>query len=657
MKLLTVCALVAVAFIAGKGDGSLKVGLQKVKAKAVHLMAATSGGSSDTSGPAAGAGPLIRGPSVALDLNILVDQFGYRPADSKVAVIRSAREGFDAERRFSPGDAYEVRSVDGNAPVFAAAPVRWKKGSIDRSAGDIGWWFDFSEVRAPGSYYIYDVQKKVRSATFRIAPDVYRDILKAAVRVFYYQRSGFEKKPPFAEACWADKAAYLGPGQDRNARDIRDLDEARSEQDLSGGWFDAGDTNKYVTFASQPVHQLLTAYQEHPAAFTDDFNIPESGNGIPDVIDELRWEIEWLKKMQQPDGTSLLKLGTRKHVTAPPPSSDSLPRYYVRSCTSSTIASAAMFAHAARVFAAFPALAKDAADLKARAVKAFDAYQAEPDKETDCDDGQVLSGDADQDRDTQEGIAVTASIYLFAVTGEKRFHDYLKANYRKLQPYKDVGWSRYYPQMGEALLYYTRLPNADGELRATVLADKRADVKGGHEVYGSSGEDLYRNPLGVQQYHWGSNSIRASYGNTNLDAIAYGSDPDNDAAYRLRALDTLHYFHGVNPFGIVYLSNMYGLGATYSANEIFSVWFAPGTRFSNARTTECGPAPGYLAGGPNANARQDGVPEQLVPPVGQPPQKSYRDWNRPWPDAAYAITEPSNVYQANYVKLISAFAE
>ncbi|TDU28645.1 cellulase-like Ig domain-containing protein [Panacagrimonas perspica] len=654
MKLLTVCALAAVAFITVKGDGSLKAGLHKLKARATPLLAAAVG-APDTSGPAVGAGPLVRGPDVPLDLNILVDQFGYRPADSKIAVIRSAREGFDAERRFSPGDAYEVRSVDGNAPVFAAAPVPWKKGSIDRSAGDVGWWFDFSEVHAAGSYYLYDVQRNVRSATFRIAPDVYHDILKAAVRVYYYQRSGFEKKPPFADACWADKAAYLGPGQDRSARDIRTPDETRSEQDLSGGWFDAGDTNKYVTFASQPVHQLLTAYQQYPAAFTDDFDIPESGNGIPDVIDEVRWEIEWLKKMQQPDGTSLLKVGARKHVTAAPPSSDTQPRYYVGSCTSSTIANAAMFAHAARVFAGFPALAKDAGDLKARAVKAFDAYQAKPDKETNCDDGKVLSGDADQDRETQEGIAVTASIYLFAVTGEQRFHDYLKANYRKLQPYKDVGWSRYHPQMGEALLYYTRLPNADSELRATVLADKRSDVKGGHEVYGSSGEDLYRNPLGAQQYHWGSNSVRASYGSTNLDAIDYRSDPDNDAAYRLRALDTLHYFHGVNPFGIVYLTNMYRYGATYSANEVFSSWFSLGTRFSNARTSACGPAPGYLAGGPNANAGKDGVPEQIVPPVGQPPQKSYRDWNKPWPDASYAVTEPSNVYQAGYVKLIAAF--
>ena len=159
-----------------------------------------------------------------------------------------------------------------------------------------------------------------------------------------------------------------------------------------------------------------------------------------------------------------------------------------------------------------------------------------------------------------------------------------------------------------------------------------------------------------EQYHWGSNSVRASYANTNIDMLVYGVDEAEAAQYKGRALDTVHYFHGVNPFGIVYLSNMYGQGATYSANEIFHQWYAHGTRFSNARLSECGPAPGYFVGGPNANAQSDGVPQDIQPPVNQPPQKAYRDWNTPWPDASYTVTEPSIVYQSNYVKALAAFA-
>ncbi len=391
--------------------------------------------------------------------------------------------------------------------------------------------------------------------------------------------------------------------------------------------------------------------------FTDDFNIPESGNGVPDLIDEVRWEVAWLKKMQEPDGSSLLKVGTLKVVPTAPPSSDDLPRYYVHSCTSATIALSGMLAHAADVFSRVPGLKTESEDLKRRAAKAFDAYQRAPAKEENCDDGKVTSGDADVASDVQEGLAVTAAIYLFAATGESRFHEYLRSNYRKLWAYKDLGWSRYHPYMGEALLYYTRLATADAGFSETILSDKRADTRAGNQVYGRSGDDLYRSYLHDGQYHWGSNSIRAAYGNTNLDAVAYRVDPRGDAAYLERALDTLHYLHGVNPFGMVYLSNMYAYGATYSANEIFSTWFNEGTRWSNAQRSACGPAPGFLAGGPNVNAASNGVPANLKPPVGQPPQKSYRDWNKGWPDASYTVTEPSNVYQGAYVKLLAAFAE
>ena len=71
---------------------------------------------------------------------------------------------------------------------------------------------------------------------------------------------------------------------------------------MRGGWFDAGDTNKYVTFASHPLHQLLSAYTQNPAVWTDDFNIPESNNGVPDLLDEIRFELDWFQRMQDNDG-------------------------------------------------------------------------------------------------------------------------------------------------------------------------------------------------------------------------------------------------------------------------------------------------------------------------------------------------------------------
>jgi hypothetical protein len=76
-------------------------------------------------------------------------------------------------------------------------------------------------------------------------------------------------------------------------------------QDLHGGWWDAGDFNKYTSWGASDAIELLHAYAESPSAFSDDTNIPESGNGVPDVLDEVKWELDWLTRMQSADGSVL----------------------------------------------------------------------------------------------------------------------------------------------------------------------------------------------------------------------------------------------------------------------------------------------------------------------------------------------------------------
>lgn len=593
------------------------------------------------------------GPSIELDLRLLVDQFGYRPGDRKVAVIRTPVAGYDAGSPFNPADRLEVRRVKDGSAAFEGPITPWNNGVHQESSGDAGWWFDFSTLDETGEYYLYDGKNRVRSAVFRIDSDVFRAPLRAATKMYYYQRSGVDKKGPHADACWTDAAAYVGPRQDLEARDIRARDNPATARDVSGGWFDAGDTNKYVTFAAHAVHQLLTAYQRYPRVFSDDFGIPESGNGIPDLVDEVKWEIDWLKKMQNPDGTSALKVGVIDYKRVGVPSADRLPRYYIGSCTSSTITAAGMFAHAADVYRTIPQLSGEAQELSRRARLAFDAFLASKMLEEDCDDQTIRAGDADLDRDAQLGFAAQAALYLFAATGEARYHDYLKRNYKAMWPYRDIGWSRYYPSMGDALLHYTTLPNADPEFKANLLRDKEADAMAGSGVYRESPEDLYRSHMPRAQYHWGSNSVRAAYGSTNMDVVAFRLDQERHASYEARAVASLNYLHGVNPFGQVYLSNMYRHGVTHSLNEIFHAWFWEGTRYANALTSECGPAPGYLVGGPNAKVADHGVPADLVPPSGQPAQKAYLDRNLER-GAAWTFAEPSIVYQAAYIKLLAA---
>lgn len=233
---------------------------------------------------------------------IMVDQFGYRPQDSKVAVIVDPQVGFNANQGLTPSHTLFVKNTKTNHIVFSGVPFPWHNGETHQQSGDKAWWFDFSGVTTPGSYVIVDPQKKAQSPPFKIQDNVYRNTLKVATKMFFYQRSGFAKKRPYANACWTDKASFIGARQDREARLVTDKSNPATARDVSGGWMDAGDTNKYVTFAESVVHQLLTAYQDNPSIWTDDFNIPESRNGLPDLLDEIMFELEWLKKMQDKDG-------------------------------------------------------------------------------------------------------------------------------------------------------------------------------------------------------------------------------------------------------------------------------------------------------------------------------------------------------------------
>jgi endoglucanase len=154
--------------------------------------------------------------AITLSAHLLVDQFGYRNSDPKVAVIRNPQMGFDSTDTFSPGATYQVRKADDGTVVFSGAIGPWNGGAVEASSGDNGWWFDFSSLSTSGTYFVYDVDKQVRSATFAIAAQPYTNVLKAAMRMYFYQRAGNSsgggaKQPPHADQCWADTPAYVGP--------------------------------------------------------------------------------------------------------------------------------------------------------------------------------------------------------------------------------------------------------------------------------------------------------------------------------------------------------------------------------------------------------------------------------------------------------------
>jgi chitodextrinase len=590
---------------------------------------------------------------------IRVDQFGYLQNARKVAVIVNPQVGSNAGQPFNAStgaNQYQVRRWSDDAVVFSGTIQAWKNGATQTSSGDKGWWFDFSMVNTPGSYYIFDVGNNVGSHRFEIGDHVYNEVLKAAVRTYYYQRINFAKQPPYTDAKWADAATHEGPGQDREATSRYAKSDMSTARDLHGGWMDAGDMNKYVTFAEEPVALLVESYRLNPSVFGDDFNIPESGNGIPDILDEVKWELDFLKRMQDATGTGglFLKVGVDNYNETNPPSADTRPRYYLPECTSSTLSGAAMFAAAGAVYRTIPALSTYAQDLIARAERAFARARVTTNGfttfQTDCDDGNIKSGDADKPASIQRQSAVVAAIYLFEATGKAEYKSFVESQYSQIQPIANEWWGPYTMHVHIALLRYAANPAATPTV-ATRIRSLKSQQNGVLSINDyNAAADLYRAYMADPQYHWGSNQVRGNAGIANLDFVDFNVNASNKALYREVAEQYLHWFHGVNAQGKVMLSNMYAYGADNSQNEIYHTWFADGTEWDNALTSPRGPAPGYLTGGPNNMDQYDGTQGHIR---DEPLQKRYKDWNAGFPENSWIFTEVAIYNQAPYVSLLS----
>ncbi|MEM6396990.1 MAG: glycoside hydrolase family 9 protein [Bacteroidota bacterium] len=589
---------------------------------------------------------------------IHVDQFGYLPDAIKVAVLSDPQQGINAADSYSPSGNIELKNVSNDQTVWVGSPQIWNGGATHGQSGDKGWWLDFSNFSTTGSYYLLDPASGERSAVFEIENDVYDQLMADAGRAFFYNRCNAPKQSPYADGPWTDATNFLNPNQDADCIALSDPNNMSLRRDLSGGWFDAGDYNKYVSFAFSAVNPLLWAYVENPNVFTDNWNIPESGNGIPDILDELKWELDWLLKMTNPDGSVINKMGSISfddNANAPP-SANFDSRYYGPTCSSASISAAGMFAHAAEVYGAIASFTGYANTLEAEAISTFNYWKNLADNnalEYDCDDGTIKAGDADLPEDKQWDFAVVAAVHLFARTGNSTYSDFVvdANNQNRLEPLETGFWGGDRSQLNDALLYYTTLAGADAALSSEIITSvTTAASNNWNGFFGLNSDDLYRGFMPDWSYFWGSNSIKARYGSLNNALVYYGINPVQADNYRAQSAALLHNFHGVNPLGLVYISGMEGRGADRGIEEIYHTWFADGTVWDNSNTSLYGPAPGFVSGGPNPNFTLNFI----SPPAGQPIQKSYKDWNTGWNGSnnenSWEITEPAIYYQAAYIR-------
>jgi endoglucanase len=604
------------------------------------------------------------GPIVApqpLSPHIVVDQFGYRTSSEKIAVIRNPKTGFDATTPFAPGATYALVDAHSGKKLLEAAPVPWNSGATDSSSGDAAWWFDFSAAHTPGDYFVLDETQNVRSAVFTISDGVFRTVLVQAIRMFYYQRDGIAKDAQYAGATFADGVAHP---QDAHCGLYTD---GSAPRDLHGGWFDAGDQNRYTSWGASDCIALLRAYAENPVAFGDDYGIPESGNGVADILDEVKWELDWMGRMQNSDGSVLSIAG---HAGASPPSSDASPCKYGPANTTATLTSAAAFAYASIVFAgasgankAYPGYAATLANM---AQKAWTWASANPNVTFYNAPNNVGAGEQEVDANGRLEKKVQAAVFLFELTASPTYRAFFDSSYAPLE----AAFDPFHMEQLDTLLEYTKISGATASVVQAISSNYKSNVEG-PRYFGTlrSNTDPYL--ANLQVYTWGSNQVKADQGSMFSDVPASGIDASANAEAMRYAERYVHYFHGVNPLSLVYLSNMQSFGAETSVTRFFHTWFAHGSQWDAVGVSKYGPPPGYLVGGPNPsytwdtccpatcgagnNALCGAAP--LSPPAGQPAQKSYKDFNDSWPLDSWQVTEPDDGYQAKYVRLLSKFVQ
>lgn len=553
---------------------------------------------------------------------IRVNQVGYLPNGPKHATLVSdAAEGLP----------FKLLDATGTAVFEGTTTPR----GLDPSAGVRVHTLDFSTTTATGEGLAISVDGQT-SYPFDIRPDLYETLVVDAMSYFYPVRSGIAIDPAIAGEGYGRPAGHIGvaPNKGDTAVTCQPAEVSQTVYDepwtcdytldVSGGWYDAGDHGKYVVNGGISAGQLMAAFRREsrsgePVRIRDGkLRIPEHGNRIPDVLDEVRWELDWMLKMMVPDGQPLAGMLHHKvhdnEWTGIPllPSNDDKLRELHRPSTAATLNFAAVASAASRYLARFDKPYVD--KMRAAAIKAYAAAKAHPDLYAPAADGNSGGGPYD-DTDVSDEFYWAAG-ELFISTGDPAYLADLKAS-----PH----WSDdvFTPQgfdwknvAGFARLTLAREPNRldsvdAAAIRQSVLdgADRLLALQA-REPFGQT----YSPPSG--KYDWGSSHLVLQ----NALVLASAYDISGREKYRDGAIEAMDYIFGRNALNLSYVT---GYGDRYAHNQ-HSRWFA---KSANAELPE--PPKGSLAGGPNSSI-QDPVAQALFGEAGCAPQMCYVDDIQAW---------------------------
>jgi endoglucanase len=464
---------------------------------------------------------------------IRVNTIGFLPGAEKRATIAAP---------LADGAVIRVVRVADGATAFAA-PAGAPVASGKNDTGETVRVFDFTALADAGSYRI-ELPGGRASAPFRIAGDVWDAPLAAAMRAFHLWRCGA------AVSARHDGRVFAhGPCHAADARlDLVLPSNKKARLDVTGGWHDAGDYNKYTVNAAFAAGLLLAAWEQNPAALAAlDLGIHENAGAgaAPGFLGEIRWGLDWLLKMQLPDGRVFHKVSELAFHYWGPPDEDPTPRYLAGWSTAATATAAAVLARAARVYRPYDAGFADrclAAARLAAAVLAAHPEEVRPDQRAFSTGTYELHNTAHR---------LWAAAELWAATGEKTFLDDFEQ--RAAAARFDFGGPAWGNVTDLALGAYLLAPRRDGARDPRLVARLEKELLATAANIAATAEaHPHGRPLGGGIWFWGVNGSVAAQ--THLLHLADRIAPD--PRHRQAAQHALAFLFGRNPHARSYVTGL-----------------------------------------------------------------------------------------------------
>ncbi|PGH48343.1 glycosyl hydrolase family 5 [Streptomyces sp. Ru87] len=498
-------------------------------------------------------------------------------------------------------------------------------GGVDPTSEQNVHTFDFSGVTEPGEGYTVTIGEEV-SEPFAIGGDLYSSLRTDALAYFYHNRSGIEIDGSIVGEEYARAAGHVGVEPNQGDTEVPCQEGVCDYTlDVSGGWYDAGDHGKYVVNGGISAAQVMSNFErtlttegaDGEALGDGKLRVPEQGNDVPDILDEARWQMDFLMKMQVPEGEELAgmvhhKIHDKAWTGLPLlPSEDPQPRELHPPTTAATLNVAAAGAQCARLFEEYDA------DFAARCLEtaetAWAAAKANPDVLADPNDG--TGGGAYPDEVVTDEF-YWAAAELFITTGDDSYRQEvlgseLHGDAEAVFPANGFNWG------STAALGALSLATVPSELTDAELADVRSMVTAAADSYARASDDsLYGVPYAPEDnnYVWGSNSQVLN----NMVVLATAHDLTGDATYSDAVLRGMDYILGRNPLNQSYVT---GYGERDSKNQHHRFWA------NQLDPSLPNPAPGSVAGGPNVGIEDPVAQDKLQ---GCAPAMCYIDDIESW---------------------------